>query len=150
MHSKILYEKKQIYIGCICVPFLHCAFSNVSSIGLPDMRQSHTDCMCMIFVHCVFSNVPSNCPAEMRYIHIGCICEQGSFFFHQYPSILSVVSSFASSVKLIKKREIFNIQHLRHFLAHISCLQHFPMKRFSPLLLRHCNALVYLGESLSV
>ena len=35
------------FIGCICLTFLHCAFSNVFSNCLPVRMQSHTGCICL-------------------------------------------------------------------------------------------------------
>ena len=65
---------KKTDIGYICLTFLHCAFSNVSSNGLPEKRHSGTDYICLAFLHCVFSNVFSNCLPKKRHSHIGCIC----------------------------------------------------------------------------
>ena len=62
------------HIGCICLVFLHCAFSNVSSNFLPENRQSCIGCICWTFLHCAFSNVPSNCLHQRMHSHIGCIC----------------------------------------------------------------------------
>ena len=42
MHSRI---------GCICLAFLHCGFSNVSSNGLPERMQNHTGSICSILCH---------------------------------------------------------------------------------------------------
>ena len=64
----------QSHIGCICLAFLHCAFSCVSSNGLPARMQSHIGCICLTFLHCVFSCVSSNCLPERKQSHIGCIC----------------------------------------------------------------------------
>ena len=36
--SKNLGQSRQCHIGCICLAFHHCAFSNVSSNGLPEKR----------------------------------------------------------------------------------------------------------------
>merc|ERR1712020_671492 len=65
MHSRI---------GCICLAFLHCAFSNVSSKHLHKRMHSHTGCICLSFLHRVFSNVSSNRLRDMMHTHIGCIC----------------------------------------------------------------------------
>ena len=35
--------------------------------------QSHIGCICLIFLHCVFSNVSSNCPLERMHSRIGCM-----------------------------------------------------------------------------
>ena len=66
------------HLGCICLIFLHCAFSNVSSKCLDQRMHSHcgflnvsskrlhkkmhnhTCCICLAFLHCGFSNVSSH------------------------------------------------------------------------------------------
>ena len=60
-------------IECICMAFLHCAFSSVSSKRLHKRMQSHIGCICLIFLHCEFSNGSSNDQPEKRHSHIGCI-----------------------------------------------------------------------------
>ena len=50
-----------------------CAFSNVSSSGLPQRMTSYTGCICLAFPHCVYSNASSNRLPEKRHCHIGCI-----------------------------------------------------------------------------
>ena len=62
------------HTGCICLSFLHCAFSNVSSSCLPEMMQNHTGCICLTFLHCVFSNVSSKNLNQSMHNHTGCIC----------------------------------------------------------------------------
>ena len=53
-------EKMHSHIGGICLTFLHCEFSNVSSGCLPENRQSHIGCIWLTFLHCAFSNVQSS------------------------------------------------------------------------------------------
>ena len=72
--SNGLPEKRHIHIGRTFFTFLHCAFSNVSSNFLPERMQSHIDCICLTFLHCAFSNVSSNGLLEQMHSHIGCIC----------------------------------------------------------------------------
>ena len=67
-------EKRHSRIGCICLAFLHCVFSNVSSNCLGVRMQSHIGCICSTFLHCAFSNVSSNCLPKKRHNHIGYIC----------------------------------------------------------------------------
>ena len=76
------------HIGCICLTFLHCAFSNVSSKSLdlkrqshivssnclPEQMQSHIGCICLTFLYCSLSNVSSKSLDLKRQSHIGCIC----------------------------------------------------------------------------
>ena len=91
------------HIGCICLTFLHCAFSDVSSNCLHCMRgckltsvayvwsfstvltnvslnwlpvrmQSHIGYIYLTFLCCVSSNVFSNCLPGRMQSHIGCIC----------------------------------------------------------------------------
>ena len=40
---------------------------------VPENRHSHIGCICVTFLHCAFSNVSSNCLQQKRHIHIGCI-----------------------------------------------------------------------------
>ena len=61
-------------IGCICLTFPHCVFSNVSSNGLPERMQSHIGYICLTFPHCAFSNVFSNRFSEWMQNRTGCIC----------------------------------------------------------------------------
>ena len=63
-----------VSIGFICLTFLHCAFSNVSSNRLPKKRHSHIGCIYLTFLHCAFSNVVSNRLPEKMHSRIGCIC----------------------------------------------------------------------------
>ena len=39
----------------ICLAFLHCVFSSVSSNCLPERMQSHIGCICLAFPHCMFA-----------------------------------------------------------------------------------------------
>ena len=45
---------------CICLNFLHCGFSNVSSYCVQFRMHSCIGCISLIFLHYVFSNVSSN------------------------------------------------------------------------------------------
>ena len=64
----------QSYIGCICLAFLQCAFSNVSSNGLPEKMQSNTCCICSTFRRCALPNESSTCLYEKIHSCIACIC----------------------------------------------------------------------------
>ena len=72
--SNSVPEKRYSHIGCICFTFLHCAFSYVASNGFYKRMQSRIGCTCLTFLHCAFSNDPSNSVPEKRYSRIGCIC----------------------------------------------------------------------------
>ena len=74
--SKRLHKRRQSRIGCgcICLAFLHCAFSNVSSNRLHEKMYSYIGGICLTSLHCAFSNVSLNRLFEKRYSHIGCIC----------------------------------------------------------------------------
>ena len=74
-----LHKKMQSHMCCICLTFLHCVFSDVSSKNLGQSRQSHIGCIYLTFRHCAFSNVVSNCLPEKRHSRIGYIC---STFLH--------------------------------------------------------------------
>ena len=54
------FGRRQSHIGCICLAFLHCAFSNVFSKRLHKKMQSHIGCICLNFLHFAFSNMSSN------------------------------------------------------------------------------------------
>ena len=64
--------------GCICLSFLHCVFSNVSSNCLHEKMHNHTGCICLTFLQCVSSNVSSNYPPERMHNHTGRICSNFS------------------------------------------------------------------------
>ena len=44
------------HLGCICLIFLHCAFSNVFSNCLNQRMHNHTGCICATFLRCVISD----------------------------------------------------------------------------------------------
>ena len=67
-------ERRYSCIGCICLTFLHCVFSNVSSNRLPEWMQSHTGCICLAFLQCGLSNVSSNGLHEKMHNHTSCNC----------------------------------------------------------------------------
>ncbi len=48
------FGRRQSHIGCICLAFLHCAFSNVSSMPLYQSMHSCIGCICLTFCHCAF------------------------------------------------------------------------------------------------
>ena len=58
-------------VASICMAFLQCVSSNVSSNCLFERMHSHIDCICFIFLHCVLSNVASNSLSERMHSHIG-------------------------------------------------------------------------------
>ena len=62
------------HTGCICLSFLHCVFSHVSSDPLPDRMHNHIGCNCLSFLRCVLSNVSSKRWHKKTQNHIGCIC----------------------------------------------------------------------------
>ena len=41
--------------GYICLTFIHCVFSNVSSSGLSEWMPNHTGCTCLLFLRCKYS-----------------------------------------------------------------------------------------------
>ena len=82
-----MHVRMRSYIGCICLAFLHCVFSNVSSLRLPERIYNHIGSICLAFPHCVFSNASSN------YLHLrmqSCIGSICLAFLH---CVLSNVSS---------------------------------------------------------
>ena len=73
-HRLIVSSKRlhKIMHSLICLTFLHCVFSNVSSNCLPERMHIHIGCICMIFLHCVSSNVSSIGLYEQMHSHTGC------------------------------------------------------------------------------
>ena len=59
----------QSHIGCICLTFPHCAFSNVSLNRLPEKKHSCIGCIYLTFLHCAFLNVFSNGLLEKKKSH---------------------------------------------------------------------------------
>ena len=69
-----LIERMQSYIGCICLSFPLCVFSNVSSTHQDQSRYIHTGCIGLTFLHCVFSDVSSNDLPDRMHGYTGNIC----------------------------------------------------------------------------
>ena len=84
------------HTGCTCAAFLHCAFSNVPSNGLPERMYSHIGCICLIFLHCVFSNVSSNCLHMRMHNHTGSICLSSPQFWLPSPELQYCHKIFSS------------------------------------------------------
>ena len=61
-----MVEKMHCHIGCICLVFIHYAFSNVSSDNLPKRMYNYIGCTCLAFLHYAFSNEISNCLLERK------------------------------------------------------------------------------------
>ena len=91
-----LPERMQRCTGCICLIFLHCVFSNVSSNHLHEMRHNHIGCICLTFPQCAFSNVSSNRLPGRMHNHIGCI----------FRTFLHCVFSNVSSKRLPEKQQL--------------------------------------------
>ena len=72
--SNDLHEMMHSHTGCICLTFLQCAFSCDSSNDLPEMMHSHNGCICLTFLQCVFSCVSSNDLHVMMHSYADCIC----------------------------------------------------------------------------
>ena len=64
----------QNHTDCICLTFLHCVSSNVSSNCLYERMYNHTDCICLTFPRCALSNVLWEHLNIWMKIHIGCTC----------------------------------------------------------------------------
>ena len=62
------------HTGCICVAFLHCMFSYVSSNDMSVRVHSRIGCICVGFPHCAFLNVSSRRLDERMHSHIGYNC----------------------------------------------------------------------------
>ena len=72
--SNYLDQRMRSRTGCICLTFLHCVFSYVSSKNSGQSMQSHTGYICLPFLHCVYSNVFSKRLYKRMHSHIGCTC----------------------------------------------------------------------------
>ena len=72
--SSCLHQRMHNHIGCICLTFLHCVFSNVSLKHLHKKMHSHTGYISWTCFHCAFSNVSSNGLPERMQNHTDCIC----------------------------------------------------------------------------
>ena len=68
--SKGLLERMHSHTGCICVAFLHCVFSFVSSNDMSVRMYSRIGCICVAFPHCAFLNVSSRRLDERMHSHI--------------------------------------------------------------------------------
>ena len=75
------------HIDCICLTFLHCVLSNVSSNCLPVRMQRRIGCICLTFLHHVCSTLFQNLlPVRMNFSRILLTwwhCQ--SFSLHLYP-----------------------------------------------------------------
>ena len=55
------------HIGCICLIFLHCLLSNVSSNSLHEKMHCHIGCIRLTFLHCDISDIRINIYFLMSY-----------------------------------------------------------------------------------
>ena len=99
--------------------FLHSAFSNMPSNGLPEEMHNHTDYTCLTFLLDVFSN----CILEWMLSHTGCI----------YVTFLTV--RFQTCL------------HRKLSLSHISIYMRAKLLIFSLIILRFC--LIYIKQMLN-
>ena len=113
----------QNHIGCICLTFLHCVFSNVSSKRLHNMMHSHIGCICLTFLHCAFSNVSSNGLHGKMHSHIGCIyviswhCQYfSSGFSHLHPANQSSNFPLAVLCVVFCPNCCFKLSQINHWL----------------------------------
>ena len=96
--SNWLPEKMQSHIGCICLTFLHCVSSNVSSSCLDQNRHIHTGCTSWFFSTVCFQMSPQTvCPS-------GCIITLVAFFL-----LFSTVFSNDSSNCLPEKMQSYTV-----------------------------------------
>ena len=70
-HIYFLLKRMHNHTGCICLTFLRCVFSNVSSNCLPLRTNNHTGCIYLDFLHCAISNVSSNHLPQKMNKHTG-------------------------------------------------------------------------------
>ena len=62
----------QSCIVCICLTFLQCVFTNVSSNRQLEIMNSNINCICLVFLHCAFPNVYSKSLGQHRQSHTVC------------------------------------------------------------------------------
>ena len=120
--------------GYICLTFIHCVFSNVSSSGLSGWMQNHTGCTCLLFLRSVFSNIPldclpwrmcnhtfymclvflqtsnvySNAPHKRMQSHIGCICFSSVCVFKFCTCIWNVLK--CKVIKILNPKHIWKVK----------------------------------------
>ena len=61
------------YLGCICLTWLYCVFSNVSSKYLDQRRYNRIGCIGLAFLQCAFSCASSSFLFETMHDCTGCI-----------------------------------------------------------------------------
>ena len=86
----------QNHIGCICLTFPHCAFSNGSSNWSLERMHSRIGCICLIFHHSVSSNVSPMHSVRSMHSHSGCIFSTTCLFYWNLFYLNLVVHHFDS------------------------------------------------------
>ena len=72
------HKRMQSHTDCICLTFLHCVLSDVSSNSLLQKKQSHIGCICLTPPHCGIENGPLKClPQKTCLTFLYCL-----FLFH--------------------------------------------------------------------
>ena len=99
----------QSHIGCICLLFLHCVFSNYLLKGM----QGYTGCILLTFIHVHFQMCPQiACPRE-------CIVALAAFVLTFSPQCVFkwILKWFAPDISNVSSNYITQKRHI-----HISCI----------------------------
>ena len=109
----------QNYIGCICLSYLLCVFSNVSSTHKDQSRYIHTGWIGLTFLHCVFSNVSTNGLPDRLHGYTGNICLTFStVYFQMCPQI---ACPRGCKVTLVAFVRLFSTVHFQMSLVYCLC-----------------------------
>ena len=118
--SNCLHQRRHSCTGCICLSFPHCALSNVFSKRLHKRMQSHTGCICLTFLHCAFSNVSSNRLPESMQNHTGCIFLLFSIvYFKMCPQIACPKRCIVTLVTFVWLSPVVCLSHSNFNIAFI-------------------------------
>ena len=64
----------------------HVVFSNGSSSCLPEKMHNHTGCICLVFLHCAFSDASqNNCKGRCKVTLVAFVCLFSAVSFQMFP-----------------------------------------------------------------
>ena len=115
------------HIVFICLTFLQCAFSNVSSNDFSERMHSHIGYICLTFLHFEVSNLSLNCLPVRMQSHIGCICFFSTVSFKMCPqsawitgckvTLVAFVWFFSSAFSNVSSND-----YSERMQSHIGCI----------------------------
>ena len=100
---------------------------NVCSKHLQEKIQSRNGCICLIFLHCAFSNVPSNSPSPrgcILYSHIGCTLGfhlqivDRSCWLSYAQQLLSILQGRGNHLQKVRLLHLLHISYLFITISH--------------------------------